>query len=509
MSAKRLLFLTHRWAGITLCLFFAMWFFTGVVMMYVPFPELRPDERFAATEPLNGTLVTLSGSAAYPASGLGEPPQRVRMTMVLGRPAYHFLPRGGGWITVFADSGERLDTVTAAQATEAVRRFRPGHRPEYLELADMDQWTVSTSLRPFRPLHRVALGDVAGTEFYVSDRTGEVVRDTSRLERVWNWLGANLHWLYPLELVRHRAVWHEVIVWLSTAGTLFALTGIVTGLMRWRFRGRYRTGGSSPYRGWKRWHHLVGLAACAFLLTWVFSGLMSMNPWKLFPPKAPVPDELARYRGGALEPAAYGRHLGDLLRVHGEPVKEVEWVRFAGRPYFVFYAAPGDSLLYPADRAEPGIRRFAQADLVASARNLQSNARIARIEWLVQHDNYWYSRENLGRMRTLPMLRVRFDDANATWYHIDPHTGQVLDRLTRANRVQRWVYNGLHSFDFGFLLRNRPAWDIVVIALSLGGFLLSVSGAVIGWRRLSRRKAQRDAAHLQKRMARGIVQTKP
>ncbi|HEY9274672.1 MAG TPA: PepSY domain-containing protein, partial [Achromobacter sp.] len=31
--AKRWLYLIHRWAGIVLCLFFAMWFISGVVMM--------------------------------------------------------------------------------------------------------------------------------------------------------------------------------------------------------------------------------------------------------------------------------------------------------------------------------------------------------------------------------------------------------------------------------------------------------------------------------------------
>ena len=36
--AKRWLYLLHRWAGITLCLFFAMWFISGVVMMYVGYP---------------------------------------------------------------------------------------------------------------------------------------------------------------------------------------------------------------------------------------------------------------------------------------------------------------------------------------------------------------------------------------------------------------------------------------------------------------------------------------
>ena len=32
----------HRWAGVALCLFFAMWFATGAVLSFVPFPSL-PD----------------------------------------------------------------------------------------------------------------------------------------------------------------------------------------------------------------------------------------------------------------------------------------------------------------------------------------------------------------------------------------------------------------------------------------------------------------------------------
>jgi|GEM_PF-6320427 len=39
---------THTWLGLILCLFFAMWFATGLVMHYVPYPSLTSDEYFAA-----------------------------------------------------------------------------------------------------------------------------------------------------------------------------------------------------------------------------------------------------------------------------------------------------------------------------------------------------------------------------------------------------------------------------------------------------------------------------
>ena len=34
----------HRWTGIALCLLFAVWFVTGAVMLFVPFPSLPPGE---------------------------------------------------------------------------------------------------------------------------------------------------------------------------------------------------------------------------------------------------------------------------------------------------------------------------------------------------------------------------------------------------------------------------------------------------------------------------------
>jgi uncharacterized iron-regulated membrane protein len=35
VHTKRWLFLLHRWLGVVVCAFFAMWFVSGVVMMYV------------------------------------------------------------------------------------------------------------------------------------------------------------------------------------------------------------------------------------------------------------------------------------------------------------------------------------------------------------------------------------------------------------------------------------------------------------------------------------------
>ena len=41
-----------------------------------------------------------------------------------------------------------------------------------------------------------AANDAADSVIYVSPRSGEVLVDTTRFERGWNWIGTVLHWIY-------------------------------------------------------------------------------------------------------------------------------------------------------------------------------------------------------------------------------------------------------------------------------------------------------------------------
>jgi len=67
---------------------------------------------------------------------------------------------------------------------------------------------------------------------------------------------------------------------------------------------------------------------------------------------------------------------------------------------------------------------------------------------------------------------------------------QVLAQIHRLNRVERWLYNGLHSLDFAFWYDKRPLWDIGMITLSLGGLSLSTIGLFLGIKRVRRGTAR-------------------
>ena len=144
------------------------------------------------------------------------------------------------------------------------------------------------------PLHRIAVDDAAGTRLYVTESGGEVVLKTTASGRFWGWTGAVLHWLYFTPLRRNAALWNEVIVWSSIAGTVMCIVGIAWGLWRLAPLRGYRLRDHrqwSPYAGWMRWHHYAGLIFGIVTTTWIFSGLLSMDPWDWHPSTAPTRDQ--------------------------------------------------------------------------------------------------------------------------------------------------------------------------------------------------------------------------
>ena len=63
--------------------------------------------------------------------------------------------------------------------------------------------------------------------------------------------------------------------------------------------------------------------------------------------------------------------------------------------------------------------------------------------------------------------------------------------MHRLNRVERWLFNGLHSLDFAFWYDRRPLWDAGLIALSAGGLVSSGIGLWVGFRRVRRALGKR------------------
>ncbi len=306
-SLRRWFYLTHRWCGVAGCLLMALWFVSGMVMLFIGYPKLTPWDRLAA-------LPALSAAPQLPSQVMGDAPvSRLVLNAASGQARYIVQRADGSLISMDASSGVQAKGFSSAAALRSARVFSGSDDVLYLGSIDEDRWTHSGSLNPHRPLHMVQVGDVAQTLLYVSSRTGEIVMQASRSKRMWNYVGAWLHWLYPLKNQSRDPVWSWTVIALSAGCVLVACSGIVVGLWRWRFARPYKSGSRSPFApGWMRWHHLLGLGFAAITLTWIFSGLMSMNPLGIFSPTQ-SPD-LARYEGATVAQHHLDRTPTDILQ---------------------------------------------------------------------------------------------------------------------------------------------------------------------------------------------------
>ncbi len=511
--AQKWLILLHRWLGIGFCLLFIVWFASGIVMMYARMPRLTNEERLIRLENLDFRAAKLSPNEAFAKLNETEIPTTVRLGMFNGRPIYRFQIKQL-WKTVFADSGEVLNAISADNSVIIAKSFYPEHAEKiaFLQtLEDADQWTLSSAIRRLKPLHQLALNDEAGSQIYVSSQTGEVVLKTDSRGRFWGYVGAVLHWIYFTPLKKHSEVWNWTIVIISFIGSLMCLMGIVIGLWRFSMSKRFqRKTSHTPYRGDKRLHHWLGMIFGLFTFTWILSGMFSMNPFDWSPSKSPSKEHLEVVRGGKFDLAKFQVPPLKAQQIYADSfkIKELELSQFRGKPYyfavetpqvlvdtnwsntdFAGYLASETKMRQMFLNAETGetLTEFAPETFEKIAVEAMPNAKIIEQTWLKEYDNYYYAQKNDGK--NLPVLRVKYDDEKSTWLYFDPQLGKIALKHESLSRVERWLYQGLHSLDFPMFYQSRPLWDIILILLSSGGIWLSWTAVKLSWVRVKGRKS--------------------
>lgn len=478
---KRWSILTHRYLGVGFCVLFLLWFVSGVIMMYRDYPSVKQDARLAKLEPLQAAQIRITPADAYAKTSLQAPPQRIRLNMLEGRPVYRFHGPQRSQHAVYADTGEPL-TVTPRITQQAAARLAslPASQATLAATLDEpDQWTLNKIVRPLAPFHKFTFDDPARTEAYVSARTGEVMQLTRKDDRLWGYLGAVIHWWYFTPLRKHTDLWRAVIIGFSFAGTVMSLFGIAVGLWLFSPSKRYKlrdTGPTSiPYAGWKRWHTITGLVFGLTTCTWILSGMFSMNPFAWSPERGVAPAIQRAFTGGPVQLRAFSLPLP----IDGDE-KELDFVQFQGKPLLLATRASAhDTEMRFIDGGR--LPRLEQAPLLAAAQKAMPGVAVEQTEWLTEYDAYYTDRRGEKR---LPLLRVRFADPAKTWLHIDPYSARITESYVTTSRIERWLYHGLHSLDFPLLYKYRPAWDIVVLLLMIGGTALCVTSVWIGWKRL-------------------------
>jgi hypothetical protein len=467
----RSLVVIHRWLGIGLGPLFAMWFASGIVMHFVPFPQLDESERIGGQAPLKLGANIHGPADAVTALGIADT-RRVRLIQRADGPVYIVTgPNGSTALKAgdLASAGVRSSPLALAiSADYARRRGTKASDAAKLSLIDYDQWTVSGQYQPHRPLYRLGFDDDAGTDIYISSKTGEVVLDTTRWERGWNFVGSVPHWIYPPQLRSQPALWSSVVWWLSLAALVGAIAGAVVGVMRLRIDGKPRM---SPYRGMHWWHHIAGLATLIVVTSWIFSGWLSMDGGLLFSRALASNAEMIAISGTP----SWDLLANDGLQHIAAETREVEWFGFGGKLFRREITAPDSQRVIEIGNGNPGgpfLPLAAIRPIAAALGNGCSDP--TQVE---PSDDY----ATRSAMPNGPVYRVTCGEV---WYDIDAANGMLAQKTDASRRAYRWLYGALHTLDFPPLAARPILRSILIVSLCGIGFLFSMTGIVIGWRRL-------------------------
>jgi uncharacterized iron-regulated membrane protein len=466
----------HRYLGIAIGLLMAMWFVSGIVMMYVPFPRVADTERLRFQPPISWQLCCRYGALSDEAQVIraqvenhfGVPAMRLRM---LGQLDSLFDLAQGARVSIDADVAREVVSEAAPNVI--------GRQASIIayDQVPLDQFTLGRAQRD-RPLHRFKFDDPEETIIYVSGTAGQVVMWTTVSQRFWNWLGTIPHFLYFESLRVQQQLWSQTVIWTSLLGTFLTVVGLILGVLQFK---RGRDGRLSPYRGWFYWHHMVGLVFGVLTLTWVFSGLVSMTPWGFLENRGRGEASLAQ--GPAPK---WGVVRASLQKLQPQPalanVVSLTTAPLGGKLYWM--ATYDDGSVKRLD-AEGHAAPPSEVELAQAAGRIAGDRPIAEQRLLNEEDAYYYARQ---RRRfddlALPVYRVILNDDEQTRYYLDPNTGALLQRADATGRWRRWLFSGLHRLDFTEWMRARPFRDILMWLTLLGGLALSLTGVYLSVRRV-------------------------
>lgn len=470
----------HRRLGLIVGPAVLLWFLSGLVLLWVPYPSLTEREWLLTAQSIQPHNCCAALSRLLARLDRPEGIESVRIRMVGGRPVATAQFLNGTMAALTVDTAEPIVPLTRDWAHRVASQAAPGMLVEQMDLIDHDVWTVHQRFDPYRPLWKVQLSGDRRSVLYVSSVTGDVVQDTTADERRWNLVGAVIHWWYLPWLRRHWAWWDHVVWWVSAIGTVTVVAG---GLILGRAWAKH--GWSGLFVGRWRVHRVLGVIAGISACCWMASGWLSMDHGRWFSDGKVNAEDRERFMGGRLTLRDVEAIPDFSMLPVTETVKEIRLIKMAGVVHFVARTSPSYQAIWAMTSPEESPRgAFQDEVLEAATRSLLGDGALV-IRKLGGNGSRSCSAADDETASTF--LQVETAGAEITGVRVDGWTGAVVERLDSSRRLYHHLFDGLHRWDVPWLSHHCDLRRVLMSLWCLFGAGLAGSGLWMGVLRLNRK----------------------
>lgn len=453
-----------------------LWFLSGVVLLWVPYPSLTEGEWFSAAEALSTRECCVSFPSLVQQMERLDGIESLRLRMVGDKPVVVAQSLNGSLAAVSADSGDLLASFTQEGIERIVQPFSGGRMIEAVELIEHDVWTVHQRFDPYRPLWKVQLSGERRSVLYISSVTGDVVQDTTADERRWNLVGAVVHWWYWPWLRRHWEWWDQVVWWVSGVGTVMVFAGSLV-LSRDCIRRGWR-GGLAEGRQVHRWLGVIaGISACC----WMASGWLSMDHGRWFSDGKVNAEDREQFMGGRLTVRDV-EAMPDFstIMVTGT-VKEIRLIKLAGVVQIIARMSPAkQAVLTASSQADTPQDAVSDEVVRAAARSLLGDGVLTISK---RGGNGSPSCSATDNDAELPFLQVETSGHESRGLLVDGRIGVAMERLDSSRRLYHQLFDSLHRWDVSWLSQHCDLRRMLMSLWCVCGAGLAGSGVWAGLRR--------------------------
>lgn len=480
----------HNLLGTFLSLMFVIWFLSGFVLIYVGFPHASREERFMHLSSLTKSDFDLIQAPSENFAG------RVELEKMNGQPVYRVYSGRKSQKVYNAITLNAAQITTKQVAINLAVDFTKAKVVSVEKLDHLDQWMPWSYYRPLLPFYKCSMADEAHTRIYISAKSGNIVQKTTRKSRWLGRVGAIPHWIYFKSLRLQTGLWKNVVIWISSLGIIACLTGLIAGFIRLRKKKKHEPlSNYSPYKKfWYKWHHITGFVFGFFVFTFILSGLVSVTD---------IPNWMVPVHSKKSAKSVWNQKLD--LTQHSQvnipdiwtaienenPVRKIVWKTVMNKPCFWVYRDHFQS---------PDVYQLGENGIFSKTVYSKKEIEAWRKEVYPDLDFYlqkqtkfdaYYQTSGMFE-HPLPIWKLNLHDADDTSMYINSKTGEVVKSYTTNDRWRRWLYRSLHTLDFPFLKQHDWLRKLLLIFISLGGTVVSLSGLVLGIKWINRNRKKRS-----------------